>query len=105
MLKLCQLIATFWVDWVMVRALGALEIVAAPACTVPPTGRAKPSDTRVRLREPASAVVRKRLGWPRWLSTPKRWWARGFWRLGERFISSRFCEEASRTVDEGCLDL
>jgi hypothetical protein len=60
MLKLCQLIATFWLDWVMVRALGALAMLADPVDTEPPIGRAKPSETRVRLKVPTSAVAPRR---------------------------------------------
>ena len=36
--KLCQLIATFWVVWVMVVVLAPLLMVAPPAVTTPPVG-------------------------------------------------------------------
>ncbi len=57
MLKLCQLMETFWLDWMMVRAAGALEMLADPAWTAPPMGRANPSETRVMLKVPARAVA------------------------------------------------
>jgi hypothetical protein len=41
MLKLCQLIAAFCVDWVMVVLPVALLMVAPPADTMPPAGDAK----------------------------------------------------------------
>ncbi len=40
MLKLCQLIATFWLAWVMVVLPAVLLMPAAPSVTTPPTGRA-----------------------------------------------------------------
>src|SRR3990172_4961119 len=40
MLKLCQLIATFWLDWLMVILPGLPAMLALPADTAPPVGRA-----------------------------------------------------------------
>ena len=40
MLKLCQLMAAFWVDWLMVVLSALLLMLAAPATTAPPAGRA-----------------------------------------------------------------
>ena len=39
-MKLCQLIATFADDWLMVVVFAPCAIVAAPADTNPPVGRA-----------------------------------------------------------------
>ena len=36
--KVCQLIATFWVDWLIVIVPGLVAIVAPPAVTDPPVG-------------------------------------------------------------------
>ena len=40
MLKLCQFIAAFDVDWVMVVLAAPLLMLAPPAVTTPPTGSA-----------------------------------------------------------------
>ena len=40
MLKLCQLIAAFWVDWLMVVLPAPVLMLAPPAATTPPAGRA-----------------------------------------------------------------
>jgi len=101
MLKLCQLMETFWLDWVMVSAVGPPAMLAEPACTDPPTGKAKPSDTRVRLRAPESAVAHNRRGWRRSFATPAFWAARWVLRVRESFMALRFCEAASLNVGEG----
>ncbi len=40
MLKLCQLIAAFWLDWLTVSVLLVLEMLASPATTDPLVGSA-----------------------------------------------------------------
>src|ERR1700690_611178 len=40
MLKLCQLIATFWLDWLIVVVPTPLVMLALPADTAPPVGPA-----------------------------------------------------------------
>ncbi len=47
-LKLCQLIAAFWLDWWIVRASGALVMLALPAETTPPAGMAWAVEASVR---------------------------------------------------------
>jgi hypothetical protein len=55
MLKLCQLIATFWLDWVMVVLPGELLMPALPAATTPPTGKAWTSLANGRISESTRA--------------------------------------------------
>ena len=40
MLKLCQLIAAFWLVWLIVVLPAPLVMLAPPAATTPPVGRA-----------------------------------------------------------------
>ena len=40
MLKPCQLMAAFWLDWVMVLVSAVLLMLALPAATTPPVGSA-----------------------------------------------------------------
>src|SRR5438270_8479336 len=54
--KLCQLIAVFWLDWLIVIWLAAFEMLALPAETTPPAGNANALEAHRRANDPASAV-------------------------------------------------
>jgi hypothetical protein len=56
MLKLCQLMAAFWLDWLMVRAPGPEPMLAAPAVTWPPVGRAWAPEAQARASSPTEAA-------------------------------------------------
>jgi len=60
MLKLCQLIATFWLVWVMVVLPAELLMAAPPSVTTPPTGRAKTFAPNAIISETARAFRAKR---------------------------------------------
>ncbi|MEN3950022.1 hypothetical protein WJU17_00625 [Iodidimonas sp. SYSU 1G8] len=53
MLKLCQLITAFWLDCCTVTVPGPPTMVAAPAATLPPDGKAKAEEPSSMTSEPA----------------------------------------------------
>src|SRR6185369_7651700 len=59
-LKLCQLMAAFWLDWVMVMVPAPPEIVALPAETAPPVGRAWALLPSASITETASPFMTRR---------------------------------------------
>ncbi len=58
MLKPCQLITAFWLDWVTVRSAPRVDTLAAPAATEPPVGRASAAVTIARLLTAQSRAAR-----------------------------------------------
>src|SRR6185503_4486816 len=60
MLKPCQLIATFWLDWLIVVVPAPPAMLALPAETVPPVGRAWIFEPNASITEIASAFRAKR---------------------------------------------
>src|SRR6185436_5899780 len=53
MLNDCQLIAAFWLDWLIVVLPGVTAIFAVPADTAPPTGSAWAAEPKASSNEPA----------------------------------------------------
>src|SRR6185295_15969090 len=51
MLKPCQLIATFWLDWLIVMLPAPLAMLAPPADTAPPDGRAWTLEPKASIME------------------------------------------------------
>src|SRR5450830_1858489 len=59
MLKLCQLMTAFCVDWLMVVLPATVLMLAPPAATTPPTGSAKALPPKDRATEMAKACSAK----------------------------------------------
>ncbi|MOA16197.1 hypothetical protein D3C78_1363960 [compost metagenome] len=59
MLKLCQLIAAFWLPCTMVVLPAAEEMLAEPAVTTPPVGSASAAPPQPRQSAAANAVTAK----------------------------------------------
>ena len=60
MLNPCQLIAVFWLVWVIVVLPGLAAMLALPADTAPPMGRARTLVPNARVTQAAIAVMAKR---------------------------------------------